>query len=374
MPREGPAHRLGRLHRHRGRRRARGGRPRGGPRRPDARRRRTAPTDAARRAPTSSTSATPAAWAGAARGVDAVCHQAARGRRGRHGRRPARRTPPTTTSAPPRCWRRCTRPASTGWCSPPRWSSTARAATPAPSTATRCRRRAAGAALEAGDFENHCPRLRRARSAGRWSTRTPGSTRAAATPPARSPRSTTPPPGCARPTPPRWRCATTTSTGPGMPRDTPYSGVAAMFRSSLERGERAAGLRGRRPDARLRARRRRRPRQRRWRCEAVAATRRRALRGLQRLLRRAGRRSSTWPSWSRAGTGRGLAPEVTGGYRLGDVRHVVASPERARAELGFTRRGRAPSEGLPAFATAPLRDVSAGSPARVEQVLHEQRA
>ncbi len=25
--------------------------------------------------------------------------------------------------------------------------------------------------------------------------------------------------------------------GPGMPRDTPYSGVAAMFRSSLERGE-----------------------------------------------------------------------------------------------------------------------------------------
>ena len=25
--------------------------------------------------------------------------------------------------------------------------------------------------------------------------------------------------------------------GPGMPRDTPYSGVAAIFRSSLERGE-----------------------------------------------------------------------------------------------------------------------------------------
>jgi dTDP-L-rhamnose 4-epimerase len=25
--------------------------------------------------------------------------------------------------------------------------------------------------------------------------------------------------------------------GPGMPRDTPYSGVAAMFRSSVERGE-----------------------------------------------------------------------------------------------------------------------------------------
>ena len=25
--------------------------------------------------------------------------------------------------------------------------------------------------------------------------------------------------------------------GPGMPRDTPYSGVAAMFRSAVERGE-----------------------------------------------------------------------------------------------------------------------------------------
>ena len=41
-------------------------------------------------------------------------------------------------------------------------------------------------ALEAGDFENHCARLRPSRSPGRWSTRTPGSTRAAATPPARS--------------------------------------------------------------------------------------------------------------------------------------------------------------------------------------------
>jgi len=29
-------------------------------------------------------------------------------------------------------------------------------------------------------------------------------------------------------------------------------------------------------------------------------------------------------------------PVVTGAYRLGDVRHVVASPERARDVLGFT--------------------------------------
>jgi dTDP-L-rhamnose 4-epimerase len=54
------------------------------------------------------------------------------------------------------------------------------------------------------------------------------------------------------------------------------------------------------------------------------------------------------------GSGTGIQPEVTGGYRLGDVRHVVASPERARAELGFTAAVR-PGDGLPAFATAPLR-------------------
>ena len=31
----------------------------------------------------------------------------------------------------------------------------------------------------------------------------------------------------------------------------------------------------------------------------------------------------------------GPEPVVTGQYRLGDVRHVVASAERARDELGF---------------------------------------
>ena len=55
-----------------------------------------------------------------------------------------------------------------------------------------------------------------------------------------------------------------------------------------------------------------------------------------------------------SGTGSGVAPEVTGGYRLGDVRHIVASPDRARAELGFTARV-PPEQGLREFATAPLR-------------------
>jgi dTDP-L-rhamnose 4-epimerase len=50
----------------------------------------------------------------------------------------------------------------------------------------------------------------------------------------------------------------------------------------------------------------------------------------------------------------GPAPVVTGEYRLGDVRHVTASSERIKAELGW-----APNvgfdEGMREFATSPLR-------------------
>ena len=51
--------------------------------------------------------------------------------------------------------------------------------------------------------------------------------------------------GHGRPAAGRSGCATTTSTARGMPRDTPYSGVAAIFRSALEERRAAAGLRGR---------------------------------------------------------------------------------------------------------------------------------
>jgi len=53
----------------------------------------------------------------------------------------------------------------------------------------------------------------------------------------------------------------------------------------------------------------------------------------------------------------GPEPVVTGQYRLGDVRHVVASPERAHQELGFTARI-APQAGIAAFAHAPLRGAA----------------
>jgi dTDP-L-rhamnose 4-epimerase len=50
----------------------------------------------------------------------------------------------------------------------------------------------------------------------------------------------------------------------------------------------------------------------------------------------------------------GPAPIVTGQFRLGDVRHVVASPDLARRELGFSA-GVNFADGMAEFATAPLR-------------------
>jgi dTDP-L-rhamnose 4-epimerase len=50
----------------------------------------------------------------------------------------------------------------------------------------------------------------------------------------------------------------------------------------------------------------------------------------------------------------GDPPVTTGDFRLGDVRHVFASTERAAAELGF-RASVSFAEGVREFATAPLR-------------------
>ena len=51
----------------------------------------------------------------------------------------------------------------------------------------------------------------------------------------------------------------------------------------------------------------------------------------------------------------GVAPVVTGRFRLGDVRHVVASPAVASAELGFGARIRFDA-GIGEFARAALRE------------------
>jgi len=48
------------------------------------------------------------------------------------------------------------------------------------------------------------------------------------------------------------------------------------------------------------------------------------------------------------------APQVTGEWRAGDVRHIVASPERARERLGFAAAEDF-GAGMAEFAVAPLR-------------------
>ena len=56
-----------------------------------------------------------------------------------------------------------------------------------------------------------------------------------------------------------------------------------------------------------------------------------------------------------AGAFGGIEPVVTGEYRLGDVRHIVASPEGAARDLGFRAQTRF-AAGMAEFACAPLRE------------------
>jgi dTDP-L-rhamnose 4-epimerase len=117
-----------------------------------------------------------------------------------------------------------------------------------------------------------------------------------------------------------------------MPRDSPYSGVAAIFRSALERGEPPRVFedgRQRRDFVHVRD---------------VAAANLAALRAVHEApgVVRAYNVASGQPrtvgemaSALAAATG-GPAPIITGQFRAGDVRHVAASPRRARDELGFT--------------------------------------
>ena len=136
--------------------------------------------------------------------------------------------------------------------------------------------------------------------------------------------------------------------GPRMPRDTPYAGVASIFASSLARGEaprvyedggqlrdfvhvrdvaraNVAALTLAVPISG---------------ALNVASGRPRTILELARTLAAAG---SSAP-----------APVVTGEFRLGDVRHVFASADRARDRLGFTA-GQDFATGMAEFVHAPLR-------------------
>ncbi|MET8695436.1 NAD-dependent epimerase/dehydratase family protein [Streptomyces bauhiniae] len=132
--------------------------------------------------------------------------------------------------------------------------------------------------------------------------------------------------------------------GPRMPRDTPYAGVAAFFRSALERGEapRVFEDGGQRRDF--------------VHVRDVAAA------NLAALL--APDRPGTLTAYN-TGSGEprtvgelagalaaahgGPEPVVTGEYRLGDVRHITADSARLRTELDW-RPGVAFAEGMAEFA------------------------
>ena len=138
--------------------------------------------------------------------------------------------------------------------------------------------------------------------------------------------------------------------GPHMPADTPYSGVAAVFRSALERGKAPQVFEdgGQMRDfvhvddiarANVAA------------VERVAGhpdgvTAYNVCSGHPRTIGQLAAALAEALS--------GPAPLVTGRHRAADVRHVVASPQAATRGLGFTAQV-VPEVGMHAFASAPLR-------------------
>lgn len=139
--------------------------------------------------------------------------------------------------------------------------------------------------------------------------------------------------------------------GPGMPRDTPYSGVAAIFRSALAAGRAPRVLEdgGQTRDF--------------VHVSDIAAANLVAIEtGLSGFvpLNICSGRPITIGQVARtlAAAHGGPEPVVTGDVRPGDVRHIVADPTRARQMLGFTANV-TPGTGLTEFATAPLRPAAA---------------
>ena len=139
--------------------------------------------------------------------------------------------------------------------------------------------------------------------------------------------------------------------GPHMPQGTPYAGVASLFRSALARGEapRVFEDGGQQRDF--------------VHVRDVAQANLLALQhpGAAGHLEPYNVASGTMHTVGDLARELALAaggplPVTTGQYRLGDVRHVVASPAKAQAALGF-RAQVSFGDGVSEFATAPLREA-----------------
>jgi len=138
--------------------------------------------------------------------------------------------------------------------------------------------------------------------------------------------------------------------GPGMPQNTPYAGVASLFRSAIARGEAPRVFEDgaqRRDFVHV--------------CDVASAN-----------LAAIDWTEAASPGFRAFNVGsgdvhtigdlasalslhaEGLPPVVTGEYRLGDVRHITASSARLRDELGWMPSV-AFDDGMREFATAPLR-------------------
>ncbi|MGA7397713.1 MAG: NAD-dependent epimerase/dehydratase family protein [Solirubrobacterales bacterium] len=137
--------------------------------------------------------------------------------------------------------------------------------------------------------------------------------------------------------------------GPRMPRDTPYAGVASIFRSAIERGEAPAVFED---GAQIRdfvhvsdvAR-----------ANLLALDPGSTAQGPFNVA--SGTPRTIWDMAEQLTIAAGpeaAAPTVTGDFRLGDVRHVFADAGRARDQLGLTAEIGL-EEGMREFATAELR-------------------
>lgn len=140
--------------------------------------------------------------------------------------------------------------------------------------------------------------------------------------------------------------------GPRMPQNTPYAGVASLFRSALVRGEAPTVLEDgnqRRDFVHV---------------QDVARANLLALQtpGPASELTALNICSGTPHTVGELATElakacAGPAPRIVGGARPADVRHVVANPARAEKVLGF-RAAVAFETGIASFATAPLRSAT----------------